>query len=322
MASFFCLPDVAFTAMGSGGTVALLSAIENTPELVETHRVGPRTREWIVRVADCPSLAQHHVAHVGVADAAVPYTMVRTHLAGTYFLACFAGEGRILLDGRWQKCGAGQACMAPPHALHAFHAVPGKRWSFAWVRYDSAAGKGPLGTSSAPVLAQFNCEAVAAAVKGLYHEQTGDAQPAALHQWAELIHGYVLRFAQPWHVEDRLTQLWESVAAKPGASWNLDELSRRVHCSGEHLRRLCRRQLGRSPMEHVTYLRIRHAAALLIETDQKLETIADAVGYANPFVFSNTFKKWTGWRPSEYRNLPGGRGPVGERKAGLPKSVS
>jgi YesN/AraC family two-component response regulator len=75
-------------------------------------------------------------------------------------------------------------------------------------------------------------------------------------------------------------------------------------------------------MEHVTYLRIRHAAALLIETDQKLETIADAVGYANPFVFSNTFKKWTGWRPSEYRNRPGGRGPVGERKASLPKAVT
>ncbi len=54
-------------------------------------------------------------------------------------------------------------------------------------------------------------------------------------------------------------------------------------------------------MEQVTYLRIRHAANLLTETHLKLDHIADAVGYANPFVFSNTFKKWTGWRPSEYR---------------------
>ena len=295
-----------------------LSAAIKSPELVETHRVGPRTREWIVRASECPALVPLHIAHVGFADAAVPYTMVRTDLAGTYFLACFGGEGRILLDGRWKRCTAGLACMAPPHALHAFHAIPGKRWSFAWVRFDAAAGKGPLGTASAPVLAKFHCEAVASAVQGLYHEQQGEAQPAALHQWAELIHGYVLRFAQPWHVEDRLTQLWDAVAAAPGEPWNLTELSRRVHCSGEHLRRLCRRQLGRSPMEQVTHLRIRHAAALLIETDLKLEAIADAVGYANPFVFSNTFKKWTGWRPSEYRLRPdGGRlGRVGKGRVG------
>jgi AraC-like DNA-binding protein len=67
------------------------------------------------------------------------------------------------------------------------------------------------------------------------------------------------------------------------------------------LRRLCRRELGRSPMHHVIFLRMRHAAKLLAATDDKIETIAGEVGYANPFVFSTTFKKWVGWRPSDYR---------------------
>jgi AraC-like DNA-binding protein len=40
----------------------------------------------------------------------------------------------------------------------------------------------------------------------------------------------------------------------------------------------------------------------LAETDLKLDAIAERVGYANPFVFSNTFKRWTGWRPSLYRD--------------------
>lgn len=71
------------------------------PPLVETHRAGPHTRERIVRASECPALAVHGIAHVGLADAAPPYAMVRTDLAGTYFLACFSGEGRILLDGRW-----------------------------------------------------------------------------------------------------------------------------------------------------------------------------------------------------------------------------
>ena len=133
-------------------------------------------------------------------------------------------------------------------------------------------------------------------------EQAGDGRLAALHHWVELVQGYISRFAQPWHIDDRLSQLWEAVAAKPAYAWTLTELARRAHCSGEHLRRLCRRQLGRSPMQQVTYLRIRHGAGLLAETDLKLEVIAERVGYANPFVFSNTFKRWTGWRPSLYRD--------------------
>lgn len=271
------------------------------PELVETHRVGPQTRQRIVRAKDCPALAAHGIAHVGIADAAPPYTMVRTDLPGAYFLACFAGEGRILLDGRWQRCTAGMICLAPPHVLHAFHAVAGKRWGFAWVRYDAGSGQGPLINSSAPILAKFPTGAIRAAIEGLACEQAGGPQPWALHHWVELVHGYVTRFAQPWHVEDRLAKLWEAVAAAPGEPWTLTELARRSHCSGEHLRRLCRRQLGRTPMQQVTYLRIRHAAMLLTRSGDKLEIIATAVGYANPFVFSNTFKRWTGWRPSEYR---------------------
>gem|GEM_PF-5729283 len=43
------------------------------------------------------------------------------------------------------------------------------------------------------------------------------------------------------------------------------------------------------------------AAELLAKTDDQVESVASAVGYANAFVFSNTFKRWVGWRPSEYR---------------------
>lgn len=271
------------------------------PALVETHEVGPDSHIQTVRSSECSALGPHHMAHVGIADAAWPYTMVRTDLPGSYFLACFSGEGRIRLDGRWLKCESGWACLAPAHVLHAFHAIPGKRWGFAWVRYDAQAGSGPLGAASAPVLAQFHAEPLRAAILGLWHEQAQDPQPAPLHHWVELIQLYVVRFAQPWHVDDRLARLWEAVAAHPGNPWTLSELARRAHCSSEHLRRLCQRQLGRSPMNQVTYLRIRHAATLLSESDMKLDAVADAVGYANPFVFSNTFKRWTGWRPSDYR---------------------
>jgi transcriptional regulator GlxA family with amidase domain len=173
-----------------------------------------------------------------------------------------------------------------------------------------------LGLASAPVLAEFASDAIHHAIRGLIAEQSAGAHPGALHHWMELIHGYVVRFAQPWHVDDRLTKLWQAVAQNPAHPWTLSALAERAHCSGEHLRRLCRKQLGRSPMQQVTHLRIRHGATLLSETDHKLEVIADLVGYANPFVFSNTFKRWTGLRPSEYRAKKGDKKPAGPSTKG------
>lgn len=54
-------------------------------------------------------------------------------------------------------------------------------------------------------------------------------------------------------------------------------------------------------MHQVTYQRMRRAAELLAATQLTIEAIAYEVGYHNPFVFSNAFTKWIGWRPSEYR---------------------
>lgn len=157
--------DPAVVTGGRGRHASRRQASHDASPLVETHRAGPHSREWIVRASGCPALAVHGIAHVGVADAAAPYAMVRTDLAGTYFLACVSGEGRIYLDGRWQRCGAGMACLAPPHVLHAFHAIRGKRWGFAWVRYQPTAGHGPLINSAAPVLARFPGDALKAAIE-------------------------------------------------------------------------------------------------------------------------------------------------------------
>lgn len=280
--------------------------------LSETHLVGPRNRLWGVRAtADerrpflagsptCPALARHHIAHLGVQDAAHPYRIVRTHQGGTFFLACLGGEGRVLADGRWQRVGAGTACLLLPHMLNAFHAVPGRRWQFGWVRYQEAAHQQPLVPASSPRLARFEGDALRHAILGLHHECLTGNSPAAIDHWVELVHGYVMTFARPWQGDSRLAQVWEDVASRLAEEWTLDRLAARAHVSGEHLRRLCHRELGRSPMHHVTFLRMRRAAELLASTRLKIEIIAAEVGYQNPFVFSTSFKKWTGWRPSEY----------------------
>jgi AraC-like DNA-binding protein len=270
-------------------------------ELHETHVLGPETKLLKIASQDCPALANHHIAHVAVADTAAPFEMVRMDLSGTFFFSCFAGRGRILLDGRWQVMKEGDACIAPPHVLLAFHAEPGQRWEISWVRYQQPADQKPVINASSPAMAKFDPLAIRHAVLGLHSELQHQTAPATVRHWVEIIHTYVVRFASPWQTDDRLGHLWEYVSQRLHEPWSLDRLAAHCHLSTEHLRRLCRRELGRSPMHHVIYLRMQHAAKLLTTTEDKIETIAHACGYENPFVFSTTFKKWVGWRPSDYR---------------------
>ncbi|MDX1565958.1 MAG: AraC family transcriptional regulator [Phycisphaeraceae bacterium] len=287
---------------------------EPSKSLIETHLLGSRTRQYGIRVDRqdprawlqdfpvCPLLQDHQIAHTGIVRARPPFRIVRLQQGGSYFMACFGGEGRILVDGRWQFCRQGTACLLPPRTMNAFHALPGASWDFCWVRYQQPEEQQPVATSHSPVLAAFDAAPLQAAIEGLFHESRTFAAPAQLHHWVELIQSYVMRFARPRRDDSRLWELWRQVAADPGRNWTLQGLAKTGHLSAEHLRRLCRRQLGRTPMQHVTWLRMRAAGELLSGTADTVETIAAKVGYRNPFAFSSTFKKWTGLRPSEFRN--------------------
>lgn len=193
------------------------------------------------------------------------------------------------------------ACLLPPRIMNAFYASRGEAWEFCWVRYQQPQQQRPLSTAGSPVLAKFDAGPLRASIEGLHAESENTASPALMHHWVELIQGYVMRFAQPLQDDNRLWQLWEMVSQNLARKWTLGELASACHLSTEHLRRLCRQQMGRSPMRQLTYLRMQQAGDLLATTNQKIEAIAAAVGYENPFVFSSTFKKWIGWRPSQFR---------------------
>lgn len=259
-------------------------------------------RPWIDSFPICPALNQYHLIHVGIMDAVAPTRIVRTKQTTTYFLATFSGRGKVLIDGAWRVCAAGSACLLPAHTLNAFSAEPGAHWKFGWACYQQPPEQRPIAGASSPVLAKYDGAPLHAAVTGLIHECEHGGQPGLIQSWVDLVHNYVLRFAQPLEQDDRLRLLWERVAASLYDKWSLARLIKESGYSREHLRRLCRSQLGRGPMHQVTHLRLRRAAELLRKTDLTMESIATEVGYQNAFVFSNAFKKWIGWRPSEYRH--------------------
>jgi transcriptional regulator GlxA family with amidase domain len=117
----------------------------------------------------------------------------------------------------------------------------------------------------------------------------------------ELIHCYVLAFSCPAKTDDRVTRAWRVIAANLKRDWSVDEMAATAMMSSEHFRRLCLKDLGCSPMKHLTTLRVEKAAELLSSTDSKIEAICEEVGYEYRSTFSNVFTKIFGIRPSAYR---------------------
>jgi AraC-like DNA-binding protein len=268
----------------------------------ETTINGSKTRRWTLEGKDCPALAGNQIARLGIDMAQAPYQRVRLRPAGSFFLACLEGEGRMVLEGRWQRVTAGELCMAPPRILNALRAVPGKRWVFAWVRYEEPHYVKPLVGADSPLRLRTGGEELGRALCGLRAEWEAERDPNVVHHWVCLIQALARRAAQPWRSGSRVKELWETVGREIATDWKLVNLAERCHMSAEHLRRICLRELGRSPMEHVTYMRMQRAQELLATTDQKLESIAPQVGYRSATVFSRAFFRCVGMTPSAFRS--------------------
>lgn len=272
-------------------------------ELKETHIWGEESRVTVVRAEQCEALAARHIAHVAVMDATEPYTIVRTNLSGAYLHTCLGGEGRTLLDGRWYAHKSGMTSFAPAHVLHAFHCIPGQRWQVCWVRFMPSSPRS-VENAMAPGMTLFDGRALEHAILGLASEMQGAADPGSCAIWVDVIERYVARVVEPWQREPRLVGLWNAVQQDLGRDWTLAEMARLASTSEEHLRRLCQKSLGRSPGKQLAAMRIAQAAHRLATSAEKVEAIARSVGYVNPFAFSNTFKRLTGFRPTDYRARP------------------
>ena len=61
------------------------------------------------------------------------------------------------------------------------------------------------------------------------------------------------------------------------------------------------REVGRSILDYVIFLRISEAERLIIEGSMSIGEIAEAVGFSDSNYFSRMFKRRTGYTPSAYR---------------------
>lgn len=100
-----------------------------------------------------------------------------------------------------------------------------------------------------------------------------------------------------------LTRVEELMHDRRTEPTDIASLAAAVDIHPVHLARVFRRHHGCAPGEYLRRLRVRHACALLAETDDSLAAVALASGYADQSHLTRHLKRALGVTPAEYRRL-------------------
>ena len=84
----------------------------------------------------------------------------------------------------------------------------------------------------------------------------------------------------------------------------VDSIAEITDISASHLAHLFRSEIGMSVRDYLTRVRVSIAQDLLAHTDEKLESIAARLGFADTSHLAHVFQRMTGRAPSTYRRSP------------------
>ncbi len=85
--------------------------------------------------------------------------------------------------------------------------------------------------------------------------------------------------------------------------FNLGDAIKRTGYNKDYLRRCFEEDIGKTPLEYITNLRVNMAKMLLVQNDFiNIKNVSERCGYMDNLYFSTVFKKHTGYSPREYRH--------------------
>jgi transcriptional regulator GlxA family with amidase domain len=119
-----------------------------------------------------------------------------------------------------------------------------------------------------------------------------------------------------------LSDAIDIVEAEYAAPISLDDLAHRVAASRRQLQRVFAEIGGTTFREHLTRVRMQHAAEMLASGELPVREVARRVGYRQPAQFAKAFRRQQGVPPSVFALRHGrGQGPPGDgREAPGPAS--
>jgi AraC-like DNA-binding protein len=225
------------------------------------------------------------------------------------------GVGWCEMEGKEWCVTEGSALLIPPGTPHVYGADASDPWVIWWVHFGGVRMLDylrVLGVSAARpllfvpdvhrILDAF-AETYAWVTQG-YTEVSQVGLSTSLVRLLGLLRGHQRSpDARTRRTEELVRRTIRFMRDHLAETRSLRELADLAELSVPHYSALFRRLTGSSPGRFYSQLKIQRACELLDTTDRPIASIAEEVGYPDPFHFSRIFKQVVGKPPSEYRRV-------------------
>jgi len=270
--------------------------------------IGPKCFERFIDSSNAPEISELEIELAGCSNLSGDYTVGRVSPPNHTLFYSIHGQGKFRVPSGEMQLDEGQLIILP--AGQSFEVtIVSEQWDIIWVNLADSERWKSFSKSEAAVLDNAKLEGLHHAMELLYLERDVDSREAAMQLVSRYLYRIIDAPLSDVHTHDekerrqvsRLHSLFSAVEKQLQFDWDMESLSEKAHYSAPHLHRLCLQVFGRSPKQHVIYLRMTRAKSLLQSTQWPVSYIASYVGYANVFTFSKRFKKSTGLSPSAFR---------------------
>jgi AraC-like DNA-binding protein len=223
-----------------------------------------------------------------------------------YLISTHAGEGKIKFGNNQYLVHPGSIVLLPAGTPFLYE-LSGEYWDMCWLLLHDCSEYKFIHQRQPCVYASTNAERLYQTMSLIREFKHGESlyQADIILRLVEVL---VFQIAQTLNMGQQLTKqqkkfhsLIQRVNKQLQLPWTVKRLAEEMHISEPHFFRLCKKEVGMTPIKFLTHSRLEYACYLLRYTQYSLDQIADTVGYGDSASFAHRFKKNYGLSPGRWR---------------------
>lgn len=262
--------------------------------------IGPECNERFVECNKVPELDELDIKLCGVSYLEGKYRVGRTDPVCHTLFYVVDGELELFNGAGQQTVGKGQLVTLPAHKPYLID-LQADNFSMVWFDLNNSKHWQDLCVRRPSVSLCESARQIFHLLSFIYYERSIALRQSSIKQLEYYLDATLsVESSRPPDYQ-KLDQLIRDIEKKLHFSWTVQDMGEIIHYSSPHLHRLFQKRFGRSPIQHVIFLRMERAKYLLKNTTWSIEQIAEQVGYNDVFNFSKRFKKSVGLAPGFYR---------------------
>lgn len=220
----------------------------------------------------------------------------------TVFEYVLEGEGKLLIDGKWQTARSGDIYILRSGEHQHYRSAPQRPWKKIWINYISDYLTAMLDAYNIKS-GIYNSDAARDHFEQLFKlSQSVTPDQDACYAIAEHIHAILHAIVSERGAgQSDKYRILEALNAAVYEKTNLDRLAADLHISKSNMIRIFKKHYGVTPYEYLISQKISAAKLLLKDTKMTVKEISQRVCITDEHYFSSLFFARVGMRPKEYR---------------------